>query len=139
MNKKYCEILKEVINNKYSNIRLDNMYYDDNEFYYEFKSDDIVSENDFNDIEKEINKLDNNIYFKLIRISGVYYNGDSNNDKPSNYLFNKEKNNTNASEENQMDKNEEEKNSKYNDTNFWQTNTESLVNEKEMQNLIDDL
>ena len=38
-----------------------------------------------------------------------------------------------------MDKNEEEKNSKYNDTNFWQTNTESLVNEKEMQNLIDDL
>ena len=80
MNKKYCEILKEVINSKYSNIRLDNMHYDDNEFYYEFKSDNSVSENDFNDIEKEINKLDNNIYFKLIRISGVYYNGDSNNE-----------------------------------------------------------
>ena len=71
-------------------------------------------------------------------------NNDSNNDKPSisndsNLLSNKEKNSTKTEENNQMDKNEEEKNSKYNDTNFWQTNTESLVNEKEMQNLIDDL
>ena len=32
-----------------------------------------------------------------------------------------------------------EKNSIYNDSNFWQTNPESLLNEKEMQDLLDDL
>ena len=47
MNKKCVELLKEVINNNYHNIRLDNMSYNDDEFYYEFKSDEQVSENDF--------------------------------------------------------------------------------------------
>ena len=37
MNKKCVELLKEVINNNYHNVRLDNISYDDNEFYYEFK------------------------------------------------------------------------------------------------------
>ena len=46
MNKKCVELLKEVINNNYHNIRLDNMSYNDDEFYYEFKSDEQVSEND---------------------------------------------------------------------------------------------
>ena len=36
MNKKCVELLKEVINNNYHNIRLDNMSYNDDEFYYEF-------------------------------------------------------------------------------------------------------
>ncbi len=80
MNKKCVELLKEVINNNYNNIRLDNMYYDDNEFYYEFKADEQVSENDFEKLENEIKKIDNSIYIKLIRISGVYYDGDSNNE-----------------------------------------------------------
>lgn len=39
---------------------------------------------------------------------------------------------------NQMN-NDEEKNSKYNDTNFWQTKSESLINEQEMKKLMDDL
>ena len=78
MNKKCVELLKEVINNNYHNVRLDNINYDDNEFYYEFKSDDQVSENDFEKIENEIKKLDNSIYVKLLRISGVYLDGDSN-------------------------------------------------------------
>lgn len=75
MNKKCCELLEEVIKNNYKNIRLDNMSYNDEEFYYEFKSDDQVSENDFEKLENEIKQ--NNVYVKLLKISGVYYNGDS--------------------------------------------------------------
>ena len=75
MNKKCCELLKEVIKNNYKNIRLDNMSYNDDEFYYEFKSDDQVSEKDFEKLENEIKQ--NNVYVKLLKISGVYYNGDS--------------------------------------------------------------
>ena len=80
MNKKCCELLKQAINNLYDNIRLDNMVYNDDEFYYEFKSDNKISENDFKNIEDEIKKIDNSIFVKLLRISGVYYNGDSNNE-----------------------------------------------------------
>ena len=80
MNKKCCELLKEVINENYDNIRLDNMSYNDDEFYYEFKADEQVSENDFNKLENEIRKLDNSIYVKLLRVSGVYYDGNANNE-----------------------------------------------------------
>lgn len=80
MNEKCCKLLKEVINKNYNNVRLDNMSYNDDEFYYEFKSDEQVSENDFENLEKEMKKLDNNIYVKLLRISGVYLDGDANNE-----------------------------------------------------------
>ena len=72
MNKKCCELLKEVTNKNYNNIRLDSVFYNDEEFYYEFKSDEQVSENDFLKLENDIKKLDNSVYFKLLRISGVY-------------------------------------------------------------------
>ena len=80
MNEKCSQLLKRVINKNYSNIRLDNLSYNDDEFYYEFKSDEQVSENDFEKLEKEIRKLDNSVYVKLIRVSGVYFEGDSNNE-----------------------------------------------------------
>ena len=80
MNKKCVELLKEVIHNNYHNIRLDNVSYNDDEFYYEFKSDEQVSENDFEKLENEIRKLDNNIYVKLLRVSGVYFEGNANNE-----------------------------------------------------------
>lgn len=80
MNEKCCLLLKQVINKKYSNIRLDNISYNDDEFYYEFKSDEQVSENDFESIEKEIGKLDKNIFVKLLRVSGVYLEGNANNE-----------------------------------------------------------
>ena len=80
MNKRCVELLKEVINKKYHNIRLDNIFYNDEDFYYEFKSDEQVSENDFLELEKEIKKLDNSVYLKLLRISGVYFEGNSNNE-----------------------------------------------------------
>ena len=80
MNKKCCELLKEVINKNYNNIRLDNMSCNDDEFYYEFKSDEQVSENDFEKLENEIRKIDNDVYVKLLRVSGVYFEGNANNE-----------------------------------------------------------
>ena len=80
MNKKCVELLKEVIQNNYKNVRQDNMSYDDNEFYYEFNIEEQISENDFNYLEDEIKKLDNNVFVKLLRISGVYYEGNANNE-----------------------------------------------------------
>lgn len=80
LNEKGAQLLKKVIEKNYTNIRLDKVYFDEKEFYYEFKSDEQVSENDFNVLENEIRKLDNDIYVKLLRISGVYYEGDVNNE-----------------------------------------------------------
>lgn len=80
MNEKGCMLLKQVINTNYSNIRLDSMSYYDDEFYYEFKADEQVSENDFEKLENEIRKLDSSIYVKLIRISGVYFEGNCHNE-----------------------------------------------------------
>ena len=80
LNEKGVELLKQVIQKKYKNVRLDNMYADDDEFYYEFKANDPVSENDFESLEKEIKKIDSEIYLKLLRISGVYYEGDAHNE-----------------------------------------------------------
>ena len=80
LNEKGAQLLKKVIEKNYANIRLDKMCFDEKEFYYEFKSDEQVSENDFDILENEIRKLDNEIYIKLLRISGVYYEGDINNE-----------------------------------------------------------
>ncbi len=80
MNKKCVELLKEVIQKEYKNVRQDSMSYDDNEFYYEFNVDGQISENDFNYLEDEIKKLDNSVFVKLLRISGVYYEGNANNE-----------------------------------------------------------
>ena len=79
MNEKCCKLLKEVISKNYSNVRLDKMSYNNEMFYYEFKSDEQVSENELEKLEDEIKKLDKNIYVKLIRVSGVYYEGNVNN------------------------------------------------------------
>ena len=80
MNKKCCKLLKEVINKNYNNIRLDNMSCNDDEFYYEFKADEQVGENDFEKLENEIRKIDNDVYVKLLRVSGVYFEGNANNE-----------------------------------------------------------
>ena len=68
MNKKCCELLKEVVSRKYSNIKLDSYGYNDDEFYYDFKCNEQVSENDFEYLENEIKKIDSGVYIKLIRI-----------------------------------------------------------------------
>ena len=80
INEKAVLLLEQIIRNKYKNVKLDNKVFNEEEFYYEFKIDEKISENDFEYLEKEINKLDNNCFVKLLRISGVYYNGDANNE-----------------------------------------------------------
>lgn len=80
LNEKGALLLKQVIQKQYEHIRLDNMFANENEFYYEFKIGGQVSENDFDFLENEIKKIDNSIYVKLLRISGVYYEGNINNE-----------------------------------------------------------
>ena len=62
INKNAVELLEQVIKNNYENVLINNKYYDNNEFYYEFKSDKKVSENDFKKIEEEIRNIDSNCY-----------------------------------------------------------------------------
>lgn len=80
INNKCSLLLQEVINNNYSNIKYENISVNEEEFYYEFKCDEVISENDFKILEEEIKKIDKNIYIKLLRISGVYLDGNSNNE-----------------------------------------------------------
>ena len=80
MNKKCVEILKEILNKKFNDIIYYNIYYDDNKVYYEFKSENNLSESDFKGIEDEIYNIDNSLYVKLLRVSSVYIDGDSKNE-----------------------------------------------------------
>lgn len=82
LNEKGVELLKQVIQEKYKNIRLDNAYADENEFYYEFKIDEQVSENDFDSLENEIRKLEKDI----LKLKKAYPN-DSNVSKEELYIF----------------------------------------------------
>ena len=77
INEKSANLLKEVIENLYNDLEFEKVSYDDNEFYFEFKSNNVVSENNFQSLEKEIHSKDENVYVKLLRISGVYLDGDS--------------------------------------------------------------
>ena len=80
LNEKAVCLLEKIIKEKYSNVRLDSKWFNDEEFYYEFKVDEKVSENQFEELEKLIHELDSNCFVKLVRISGVYYEGNSNNE-----------------------------------------------------------
>lgn len=80
INERAVFLLEKVIKEKYKNVKLDNKKFDEEEFYYEFKIEEKISENDFEWFEKQVNKLDNNCFVKLLRISGVYYDGDANNE-----------------------------------------------------------
>ena len=80
INEKAVLLLEQIIKEKYKNVELDNKVFNEEEFYYEFKINEKISENDFESLEKEINRLDSNCFVKLLRISGVYYKGDANNE-----------------------------------------------------------
>ena len=77
INERCSKLLQEVIRNNYSNLVHESIGIKDEEFYYDFKSDEVISENDFEKLEEEIHKLDNEVFVKLLRISGVYLDGDS--------------------------------------------------------------
>ena len=80
INKEYAELLQKVIQNNYKNIKYENINANEKEFYYEFKIDEKISENDFEKFEREIKRIKKDAYVKLIRISGVYLNGNSKNE-----------------------------------------------------------
>ncbi len=80
INEKGSNLLERVIKEKYKDVKLDKKYFDKDEFYYEFKVLENISENDLESLEKEIRKLDDSIYVKLLRVSGVYYEGNANNE-----------------------------------------------------------
>lgn len=80
LNEKAVLLLEQVIKSKYNDVSLDSKYSDENEFYYEFKINDRIGENDFEKIEEEMKKLDSSCYIKLLRISGVYYDRNANNE-----------------------------------------------------------
>lgn len=77
INEKSVKLLKEVVENLYNDLEFEKVSYDDNGFYFEFKSNNVVSENDFQSLEKEIHSKDDKVYVKLLRVSGVYLDGDS--------------------------------------------------------------
>lgn len=77
LNEKAVNLLEQVIKNIDQNILLASKKYDEEEFSYEFKSEIKVSENDFEKIEKEMKRLDDCLFVKLLRISGVYVDGDA--------------------------------------------------------------
>ena len=80
INKKGVMLLQKYINDNYKNISLEDVSFNNDEFYYEFKMDNKISENDFINIEKELFNRDSSIYIKLLRISGVYYKGNKANE-----------------------------------------------------------
>lgn len=86
MNKEIIELLKSKIKSKYKNVCLENIIINEDEYYYDFKSDDVVSENDFSEIENSINSNNDSI-IKLVRISGVYLDGDSSNEMINRIVF----------------------------------------------------
>ena len=77
INEKVSKLLQEVIRNKYSNLVHESIGIKDEEFYYDFKCDEVISENDFSKLEEEIHNLDDQVFVKLLRISGVYLDGNS--------------------------------------------------------------
>ncbi|MBR2743943.1 MAG: threonine--tRNA ligase [Clostridia bacterium] len=80
INEKGANLLKKIIKEKFENVRLDNIVADENEFYYEFKVNEEISEKDLEKLEKLIRVLDNQIFIKLLRVSGVYFEGNADNE-----------------------------------------------------------
>ena len=70
--------LKLVINylKEKNEIKVEKEEFDENQFALQFDSKERVSENDFIEIEKELEK--ENLYLNCVRISGVYEDGDAN-------------------------------------------------------------
>lgn len=79
LNEKGAELLKKVIIKKYGKVELEKIVADENEFHFDFKINEAIGENDLEELEKEIQK-ERNLYIKLMRISGVYVDGNIENE-----------------------------------------------------------
>ena len=80
INEKAVLLLEQILKNKYKDITLDNKVFNEEEFYYEFKTKEKISENNFEQLENEMHELNNECFVKLLRISGVYYQGNADNE-----------------------------------------------------------
>lgn len=79
LNEEGAEFLKKVIIKRYGKIELEKIYADENEFHFDFKINESIGENNLKDLEKEIQQ-ESDLYIKLIRISGVYIDGNIKNE-----------------------------------------------------------
>ena len=52
INEEYAKLLQQVIHDNNKNIKYENINANEKEFYYEFKIEDKISENDFEKLEK---------------------------------------------------------------------------------------
>ena len=77
INEKVSKLLQEVIRSKYSDVRYENICVREEKFYYDFKCNEVISENDFKVLEEDVRNIDSNVFIKLLRISGVYLDVDS--------------------------------------------------------------
>lgn len=80
MNDIASKLLKEIINEEYNNVELENIVINEEDFYYEFKVNERVSENDFAYLERKVHERNKEVYLKLLKIGGVYYQGNKNNE-----------------------------------------------------------
>lgn len=80
LNEEGAKLLKKVIIKKYEKVELDNIVANENEFHFDFKINKNIGENDLEELEKELQKENDKIYVKLMRISGVYIDGNIENE-----------------------------------------------------------
>ena len=79
LNEEGAELLKKVIIKRYGKIEFEQIDADENEFHFDFKINESIGENNLKDLEKEIQQ-ESDLYIKLIRISGVYIDGNIKNE-----------------------------------------------------------
>lgn len=79
LNEEGAELLKKVIIKKYGKVELEKIIADENEFHFDFKIDEAIGKNDLAELEKQLQE-ESNVFIKLIRISGVYVDGNIDNE-----------------------------------------------------------
>lgn len=79
LNEEGAELLKKVIIKKYGKVELEKIIADEREFHFDFKIDEAIGENDLAELEKQLQE-ESNVFIKLIRISGVYVDGNIDNE-----------------------------------------------------------
>ena len=79
LNEEGASLLKKVIIKKYGNPELEKIVANEDEFYFDFKINEAIGENDLVELEKELQK-ESKMFIKLIRISGVYVDGNIENE-----------------------------------------------------------
>ena len=79
LNEEGAELLKKIIIKKYGKTELEKIIADENGFHFDFKINEAIGENDLVELEKDLQK-ESNLFIKLIRISGVYIDGNIENE-----------------------------------------------------------